>query len=238
LRDTPTILTRPPPPEASPFGQPVGCLSRGCRRPSAVILCRSPRAAERVMASVTRFVEHRLKLTVNQTKSKVREIKDATFLGFTIVRNKIKWSEKSKAKFKARLKKITKRTRGVSPWKVMEDLQRYVRGAVNYYEPGITYREALALDSWLRTRVRLYYWKQWGRPRARRRNLLRLGIAREEVHKASRSRKGPWRMSHNSLVQMALNNRWLEQQGVPSIAAQWINIRYPDGPAKGRPRKP
>jgi len=94
------ILTRPPPPEASPFGQPVGCLSRGCRRPSAVILCRSPRAAERVMASVTRFVEHRLKLTVNQTKSKVCEIKDATFLGFTIVRNKIKRSEKSKTKFR------------------------------------------------------------------------------------------------------------------------------------------
>lgn len=203
-----------------------------------VILCRSHRAAQRVMESIVRFIEQRLKLVVNQTKSRVCEIKEATFLGFTIVKNQIKWSEKSKAKFKARLREVTSRTRGVSPQKVMEELQTYVRGAVNYYEPGMTYREALELESWLRTRMRLYYWKQWGRPRARRRNLLRLGIAREKVHMASRSRKGPWRLCHTSIVSAALNNEWLEEQGVPSIAKQWINIRYPNGPAKGRPRKP
>ena len=123
-----------------------------------VILCRSPRAAERVMGSVTRFIEQRLKLVVNQTKSKVCEIKDAAFLGFTIVKNRIKWSEKSKDKFKARLKEITRRTRGVSPWKVMEELQLFVRGAVNYYSLGMTYAEARELDGWLRRRVRLYYW--------------------------------------------------------------------------------
>jgi RNA-directed DNA polymerase len=203
-----------------------------------VILCRSPRAAERIMGSVARFIEQRLKLVVNKTKSKVCEIKDAVFLGFTLVKNQIKWAKKSKTKFKARLREITSRTRGVSPWKVMEELQTYVRGAVNYYEPGITYREALELESWLRTRVRLYYWKQWGKPRTRRRNLLRLGIAREKVHMASRSRKGPWRLCHTTIVSAALNNDWLEQQGVPSIANQWINIRYPNGPAKGRSTNP
>lgn len=76
----------------------------------------------------------------------------------------------------------------------MEELQFYVRGAVNYYEPGVTYREALDLDGWLRRRVRLYYWKQWGRPRARRRNLIRLAINREKVHMTRRSRKGHRRM--------------------------------------------
>ena len=59
---------------------------------------------ERVMGSVARFIEQRLKLTVSQTKSKVREIKDTVFLGFTIVKNRIKWSEKSKAKLGARLR--------------------------------------------------------------------------------------------------------------------------------------
>ena len=150
------------------------------------------------------------------------------FLGFTIVKNRIKWSAKSKAKFKARLREITSRTRGVSPRKVMDDLQSYVCGAVNYYEPGITDREALDLEKWLRTRARLYYWKQWGKPRARRRNLIRLGIEREKVHLASRSRKGPWRMSHNAIVDRAMTNEWLSQQGVPGIANQWINIRYPE----------
>lgn len=203
-----------------------------------VILCRSPRAAQRVMESVARFVEHRLKLIVNRTKSKVCEIKDAAFLGFTIVKNRIKWSEKSKAKFGARIREITKRTRGVSPCQVMEELQTFVRGAINYYSLGMTYAEARELDGWLRRRVRLYYWKQWGRPRTRRRNLIKLGINRATVHLASRSRKGPWRMSQNSKVRGAMNNQWLDQQGVPSIENQWINIRYPNGPAKDRSRVP
>src|SRR6056297_352925 len=64
-----------------------------------VILCRSPRAANRVMKSVTRYIERRLKLIVNQTKSQVCELAQATFLGFTIVKNRVKWSAKSKAKF-------------------------------------------------------------------------------------------------------------------------------------------
>jgi RNA-directed DNA polymerase len=195
-----------------------------------VILCRSRRAAERVMRSVVRFVEQRLKLVVNETKSRVCELSESAFLGFTIVKNGIKWSAKTKKRFSDRIREITKRTRGVSPHEVMKDLQQYVRGAVNYYQLGMSYAEARGLDSWLRRRMRLYYWKQWGRPRARRRNLIKLGINRETVHMASRSRKGPWRMSQNSKVRGAMNNEWLDQQGVPSIANQWINIRYPDGP--------
>ena len=202
-----------------------------------VILCRSPRAAKRVMKSIAYYIERRLKLIVNRIKSRVCEIAKATFLGFTIVKNRIKWSAKSKTKFGARIREITRRTRGVSPRKVMEDLQLFVRGALNYYSCGMTYREVCELDGWLRRRVRLYYWKQWGRPRTRRRNLLRLGINREKVHMASRSRKGPWRMSQNSIVRTAMSNQWLVQQGVPSIANQWISIRYPDGP-KDRQDKP
>ena len=112
----------------------------------------------------------------------------------------------------------------------MEELQLFVRGALTYYSLGMTYAEARDLDGWLRRRVRLYYWKQWGRPRTRRRNLIKLGINRATVQLASRSRKGPWRMSQNSLVRVAMTNQWLDQQGVPSIENQWINIRYPDGP--------
>tara|TARA_R110002096_G_scaffold54517_22_gene140695 strand:+ start:11064 stop:12446 length:1383 start_codon:yes stop_codon:yes gene_type:complete len=201
-----------------------------------IILCRSPRAAMRVMASISHFIEHRLKLIVNRAKSRVCELCDATFLGFTIVKNRIKWNAKSKKRFSERIREITKRTRGVSPRQVMEDLQRFIRGAVNYYQPGMTYAEARDLDGWLRRRMRLYYWKQWGRPRTRRRNLIKLGINRESVHLASRSRKGPWRMSQNSKVRAAMTNEWLDQQGVPSIANQWISIRYPDGP-KGRPKE-
>jgi len=75
-----------------PLGIPT-VLDRVIQQAMA-ILCRSPRAAQRVMGSVARYIEQRLKLVVNPTKSKVCEIKDAAFLGFTLVKNQIKWSEK------------------------------------------------------------------------------------------------------------------------------------------------
>lgn len=168
----------------------------------------------------------------NQTKSRVVPLAEASFLGFQIVRRKVRWTEKSQKKFQAKVKQITKRTRGHSPKSVIAELATYLRGAFNYYQLGIAFGEARELDSWLRRRVRLYYWKQWGRPRTRRRKLLKLGIGKDEVKLASRSRKGHWRMSHNSLVQRAMNNKWLEDQGVLSLEKLWVSIRYPNGPKK------
>ena len=101
--------------------------------------------------------------------------------------------------------------------------------------PALTLEEVRNLDQWIRRRMRCYYWKQWGRPRTRRRRLLALGIERDRVKRATRSRKGPWRLSRNSIVHQALSNSWLAEQGVHSIETQWINIRYPNGP-KAHPR--
>jgi retron-type reverse transcriptase len=89
-----------------------------------------------------------------------------------------------------------------------------------------TYKEVLALSVWVRRRVRLYYWKQWKQLRTRRRNLLALGADPGTVHMATRSRKGYWRMSQNEIVRYALNNRWLEEQGVPDVRAIWIVLHY------------
>ena len=102
------------------------------------------------------------------------------------------------------------------------------------YACGIPYGEIVALDEWLRRRLRLYYWKQWGRPRTRRRKLISLGIDREKVHRASRSRKGHWRMSANKLVNQGLTNQWLTEQGLPNLREQWVGIRYPEGPKGSR----
>jgi RNA-directed DNA polymerase len=149
------------------------------------------------LQSVRNYLADKLKLIVNETKSKVVTFPEACFLGFQIIRRKVRWTKKSQKKFKAKVKQITKRTRGHSPPSVIAELNRYVRGAFNYYQLGIGFGEARELDSWLRSRVRLYYWKQWGRPRTRRRKLLKMGIGQDEVKLASRSRKGHWRMSHN-----------------------------------------
>lgn len=158
-----------------------------------VILCRSRRAGERILRSVRRYLADELKLIVNEAKSRVVTLAEASFLGFEIVRGQVRWTTKSRKKFKAKVRTITQRTRGHSPKSVIAELQSYLRGSVNYYQLGILFGEARELDGWLRRRIRLYYWKQWGRPRTRRRKLLRLGIGRHEVHKASRSRKGHWR---------------------------------------------
>jgi hypothetical protein len=70
------------------------------------------------------------------------------------------------------------------------------------------------------------YWKQRKRARTRRRHLIRLGIHPAKVYKASRCRHGYWWMAGTSLVQRALDNRWLAEQGVPSLRQQWINMHY------------
>jgi hypothetical protein len=114
---------------------------------------------------------------------------------------------------------ITSRNRGHNVQTVIDELNLYVRGWLNYFKLSSTYTEVLALSQWIRRRVRLYYWKQWKQPRTRRRNLLALGADPATVHMATRSRKGYWRMSQNEIVRFALNNRWLEEQGVPDMNA-------------------
>ena len=95
------------------------------------------------------------------------------------------------------MRDITKRNRGQNVQRVIDELRVYVVGWMNYFGISHTYAKVLELDEWIRRRVRLYYWKQWQRPRARRRHLIKLGISPGEVHRASRSRKGYWRMSQN-----------------------------------------
>ncbi len=194
-----------------------------------IILVKSAKAAERVMASVVRFCEGRLKLVVNRAKSRAALLKSCTFLGYRIGHGgKLMWTDKALLRFKQRVREITRRNRGHRVQYVINELRLYIRGWLNYYKLSCTYTKVLGLSEWVRRKVRLYYWKQWKQPRTRRRHLLALGVFPERVHMASRSRKGYWRMSNNSLVRLALNNRWLEEQGVPDMRAIWIALHYPE----------
>jgi RNA-directed DNA polymerase len=195
-----------------------------------LILVGSAKAARRVMGSVKRYVEEKLKLVVNSLKSKCAPLKQCAFLGFKIGHGgKVQWTEKALKQFKERVKEITSRNRGHNVRDVIDELRRYASGWMNYFGISHTYRVVLELDDWIRRRVRLYYWKQWKQPRTRRRHLIKLGINPSRVRMASRSRKGYWRMSSNSLVQAALNNQWLKEQGVPELRYIWIKLHYGDG---------
>jgi RNA-directed DNA polymerase len=192
-----------------------------------IVMVKSANAAKRVMASLIQFCEERLKLVVNRAKSRVAPLKSCEFLGYQLNhRAKLAWTEKAQHRFKERVREITSRNRGHRVQDVIDELNLYLRGWLNYYKLSATYTEVLELSQWVRRRVRLYYWKQWKQPRTRRRHLLALGADPATVHMATRSRKGYWRMSQNEIVRYALNNRWLEEQGVPDMRAVWIVLHY------------
>ena len=191
-----------------------------------LILVKSLRAAQRVMQSITRFVEVRLKLVVNRQKSQAAPLSACTFLGFQIRRGRIVWTDKAQKRFTERIQEITGRSRGVSTFCMLRELRRYVVGWMNYFGIHQLYRVIPELDQWLRRRVRMYYWKQWKRARPRRRQLIRLGIHPAEVYKATRSHRAYWFMAGTSIVQRALDNRWLAERGVPSLVQQWVQLHY------------
>jgi RNA-directed DNA polymerase len=191
-----------------------------------LVLVKSLRAAQRVMQSIGRFVEGRLKLVVNRQKSRAARLSECAFLGFQILRGRIVWTEKALQRFKERIQEITSRSRGVSTFCMLRELKRYVVGWMNYFGLSQAYRVIPELDKWVRRRVRMYYWKQWKRARTRRRQLIRLGIHRKEVYKATRAHRGYWFMAGTSIVQEALDNRWLAERGVPSLTEQWVKLHY------------
>jgi RNA-directed DNA polymerase len=192
-----------------------------------IVLVKSANAAKRVLASLIRYCEGRLQLIVNRAKSRAAPLKACEFLGYRLNnRAKLAWTDKAQHRFKERIREITSRNRGHRVKDVIDELKLYVRGWLNYYKLSSTYKEVLALSVWVRRRVRLYYWKQWKQPRTRRRNLLALGADPDTVHMATRSRKGYWLMSQNGIVRYALNNRWLEEQGVPDLRAIWMVLHY------------
>jgi RNA-directed DNA polymerase len=193
-----------------------------------IVLVKSANAAQRVQASLIRYCEGRLQLIVNRAKSRAAPLKSCAFLSYQLNnRAKLAWTEKALHRFKQRVKEITSRNRGHKVQTVIDELNLYVRGWLNYFKLSSTFGEVRELAGWIRRRVRLYDWKQWKQPRTRRRNLLALGVNPKRVHMASRSRKGYWRMSQTEIVRFALNNRWLDGQGVPDMEAVWIVLHYP-----------
>jgi RNA-directed DNA polymerase len=192
-----------------------------------LIFVRSRSAAQRVLRSVGQFIEGKLALTINRTKSTAARLGECTFLGFTMSRGKLRWTEAAVQRFKQRVREITSRSNGKSMRQRIPVLRRYVIGWMNYYGHSRSYSQLLQLDQWLRRRVRLCYWKQWKRPRTRRRHLLAMGISKDDVKLASRSRKGYWRMAGNGIVQRALTKQWLWDQGVPHMRQQWVDLHYP-----------
>ncbi|MBT8763178.1 group II intron reverse transcriptase/maturase [Desulfohalobiaceae bacterium Ax17] len=192
-----------------------------------IILVKSLRAGERVMTSICRFLENKLKLAVNEQKSKVAPVEECSFLGFVFIRGKIRWSEKSYQKFKRQIRLLTGRSWFVSMEYRYRKLAEYVRGWMNYYGISEYYRPIPEIDEWLRRRIRMCYWKQWRYVRTKVRNLLKLGTSKRQAILTALSRKGPWHLARTLAAQSGMTNKWLYEQGLISVKEQWVKIHYP-----------
>lgn len=187
-----------------------------------LILVKSKRAGERVMASLKRYLADKLHLTVNEAKSRVVPTNEGVFLGFTFRGSKLRWSDQAFADFQHRLKTLTGRSWGISMRERFQRLAWYLRGWMGYFGISDYYRPIPDLDSWLRRRVRMCYWKQWRRCKTRIRNLLALGTSRRHAILTGLSRKGPWRLAKTLATQTGMTNEWLAKQGLVSIRDLWM----------------
>jgi RNA-directed DNA polymerase len=189
------------------------------------LLVKSERAAQRVMASITRYLETKLKLKVNLAKSQVAPMSECAFLGFTIKGKKIRWTDKALADFKHRIKELTGRSWGVSMEYRLKKLGQYLRGWTAYFGISQYYRPVPELDEWIRRRMRMCYWKQWRWPRTKIKNLLALGVSLKSAIQHGCSSNSYWQMSRTPVINQAISNAWLQEQGLLSVKDLWCKAQ-------------
>tara|TARA_R110000772_G_scaffold263020_1_gene382524 strand:- start:1151 stop:2446 length:1296 start_codon:yes stop_codon:yes gene_type:complete len=191
------------------------------------ILVKSPRAGERVLSSISRFLNNRLKLTVNTVKSHVVKTSESKFLGFTFKAGRIQWHPKTLLKFKQQVRRLTNRNWGVSMHYQLFKISQYLRGWINYFGIANSYQQCVDLDHWIRRRVRMAYWRQWRKPRTKVRNLMRLGVRVQAAVACGITSKGPWRSAKSPGINQALSLDYLKSEGLYSLRDGWIALHYP-----------
>lgn len=188
-----------------------------------IIFTKSKKAAERVMKNITKFIETRLRLKVNKTKSKVDRPWRIKYLGFSFYQAKgkveIRIHPKSVAKFKDKIRVVTSRSNAMSMETRYIKLKQVIVGWVNYFKIANMEKIAQKLDEWIRRRIRMCYWKQWKKIKTRHDNLVRLGINNYKAWEYANTRKSYWRISDTPFLHQALNNKTLVKLGYTSLTS-------------------
>ena len=175
-----------------------------------IILVKSEKAANRVMESITHFIEKKLGLKVNMTKTKICKPNDLKYLGFGFYKD-IKNNTyncvphiDSKMKFQRKLKSLTKRSESISLDTRFERLNWLIRGWVNYFKISKMKTFLAKIDSNLRTRIRMIIWKIWKLPKTREDNLVKCGFDRGEARGLANCRRGYMFVAHSKVLQNAI----------------------------------
>jgi len=175
------------------------------------------RAGERVMASVSRFLTKKLRLKVNEAKS--RRPEERKFLGFSISNDgsERRIAPKALDKFKTQVRDMTRWTRGISRPQLIEESRPYLIGWRGYFGFCQTSRVLTKLEAWIRRRLRSYLWRQWQNGQNRFNELRRRGVPKFRAAVAASSPTGFWRMSGHPAVQQALRNPYFDSLGLPRL---------------------
>lgn len=188
------------------------------------IYVRSQKAGERVMDGIERFLAKRLKLKVNRAKSAVAKPSVRKFLSFSFTgeeqpRRRI--APQALARFKARVRELTRRTRGASLGQIVKELSTYLIGWRGYFGFCQTPSVLRSLDRWLRRRLRAIAWKQWRRGRTRYAELRSRGTGRDLAARTAGSPHGPWRLSNSPALSIALPNAFFSSLRLASLTVPY-----------------
>ena len=175
-----------------------------------------------------------MKLRMNAEKSKVvsvYSIRNFKFLGFALGKGKngvyIRAHAKSLKKAKARLKELTSRRQGRNVRKVMENVKVYIRSWLGYFGIASMKTTMQRWDEWLRRRLRVYIWKQWKVPKARIRNLMKLGIPSYYAHKWGYI-KAYRNVAGSPVLTRSITNERLAQAGYYGILTRYESLHLCD----------
>ena len=193
------------------------------------IYVKSKRAGDRVLASMTRFLETQLKLRVNQGKSAVDRPWKRVFLGYTVCHRKynvrLRVASKSVQRLKAKLKMLFRSGKGRSIRTTIATLTPKLRGWVNYFRYAGAKGIFEELDGWIRRHLRKILWRQWKRPSTRAKTLMRLGLSEVRACTSASNGRGPWWNSGASHLNQALPKRLFDRLGLVSLMDQYHRLK-------------
>lgn len=194
-----------------------------------IILVKSEKAANRVLASITKFIEKKLGLKVNAEKSKVTRPTQTKYLGFSFWKSpKGQWKPKphlkSYQKLVRKLKQLTDRSWGISLDNRIEKINYVVRGWVNYFRIANMKNKITEIDEHLRVRIRVIIWKQWKKIRKKCESLQKLGVPFEIAFNCANTRKGYYQICKTRYIQFAINNERLRKRGLVFLLDQYEKV--------------
>ena len=190
------------------------------------VYVRSRRSAQRVLASCKQYLEAKLKLKVNEKKSEAGSPLKLKFLGFSLYPTKggkasIRIHEKSIDRFKFKIKCLLRRNQGRSIEDVLEKLNLYTRGWLNYYSIADAKSFIQRMNELIGRKIRAYLWKQWKRVKCRAENLQRYGIPESKAWQWANTRQGIWHIADSWVMTCSITNKQLALLGYDDILRRY-----------------